>query len=85
MRTQLIDWRYGREPRQEVIDYFNSKGYLSTSKTTDHNNEQVTVYHIEVDPMGIGRMIQELSERYDIMITEQFFGIDTKGYKFKQR
>lgn len=85
METQLVDWRYGREPRQDVLDYFKSKGYLRTSEGLGKDDEVFTTYHIEAESLGMARMIQELSERYDIMITESFIAIDTKGYRFKER
>jgi hypothetical protein len=82
---QLIDWRFGRTPRKEVIEYFESKGYLRVSEGLGDDNEVFDVYHIEVDSMSVGRMIEELRVRYDVMITETMFAIDTKGNRFRQR
>ena len=85
MEIQLVDWRTGRNPRQDIKDYFESKGFLSVSKDVDHQDNVVDVYHVNIPSISIGRTIEELRERYDIMITESYFAIDTKGYKFKQR
>lgn len=85
MELQLYDYRNGRTPREEVQEYFESKGYLRTSKSVDHESNVVDVYHIQIDSISVGRAIEELKERYDIMITDTMFGVDTKGYRFKQR
>ena len=81
MKTQLFDWRYGRTPRKEILEYFKSKRYLITSKDDEGN----TIYSIDVDSLSVARMIEELTFLYDIMITDKFLAIDTKGYSFKQR
>lgn len=85
MKLELFDYRTGRTPREEVVEYFKSKSYLRTSKTTDHLDNVVDVYHIQIDSISVGRAIEELKDRYDIMITDTMFAVDTKGYRFRQR
>lgn len=86
INTGLVDWRFGKTPRQEVVDYFKSKGYLRTRiQDPIEGDRSITEYRIEYPVTEMGELIEELKETYDIMIRESFLAVDTKGYKFRQR